>query len=198
MKTQFRWFILLAGIFITTCSRVPELPPLVVQETSPVVDAPETETPVSDSADEPEREERISLEDLDFDAVSYLSAFFPKDYTLLSKPVRAAGQRFIWFAVNYIDEDSEVSDTAVGFEVLDGEAQRHLLVKNFKFIRKDDSVLIDFSPRLYPGIYGFNFQTNGNGIGVTGFYDGGLRMDDGFFIEWDEEKGQFKLYVHQF
>jgi hypothetical protein len=171
----------------------------VVQEISPViVDAPETETPVSDSADETEKEERVSPEDLGFDVASYLSAFFPKDYTILSKPVTTAEQRFIWFAVNTIDKDLEVSDTAVGFEVLDGEARRHLLVKNFKFINKDDAVLIDFSPRLYPGIYGFNFQTYERGIGVTGFYDGGLRMDDGFFIEWDEEKGQFKLYVHQF
>jgi hypothetical protein len=111
----------------------------------------------------------------------YLREYFPdNDYVLLELSL---SNRKIYFAEHYIKEPiwedffdpdfknkimiygreqpiEEIFDTAVVFEINDGEFFRYLLIKDFKFFNEDNSISDDLSDvgafYLY-GTYGFKF-----------------------------------------
>ena len=136
-----------------------------------------------------------AVEDLGVDIKEYLKEIFPGEaYTIFERPLQA-GERRIWFAAHYIHDEPKIFNKAVGFEVVQNEIHRYLLVENFVFLHKDNTIYIDFSPQKYPGIYGFDFRLSNGGDGfitVDGYFDEGNRPADSFFIEWDEEKRQFR------
>jgi hypothetical protein len=159
----------------------------------PVIAEPPLKTPPESVTEDLE-----SLSALGFNVEEYLLTIFPKGgYTLFPKPIKA-GNHILWCAARYIKNAPKVFDKAIIFEVTGGVPHRYLLVKNFMFMNEDNSVFFDFSPRDYPGIYGFDFSLGRRDhISVDAFFDGGYRPADSFIMAWDEERKQFKDWSPQ-
>jgi hypothetical protein len=130
---------------------------------------------------------------------TYLSEYFPNSEFVILPEKLNVKHREISFAVHYINEsDPKICDIVVGFEYIDGIFHRYLLIKDFKFINKDNSVLIDFS-RGYDDIYGFDFSYSypkvagySPGLNIDTYFDEGRSIADGFLIEWNEDKKRFE------
>jgi hypothetical protein len=143
------------------------------------------------------------------DARERLLDYFPDgNYQILEKLLDVKYRKII-FAVHcikkrhfdYQDEDTLICDTIVGFEIIDGSFQRYLLIKDFRFINIDDSILIDFS-NGYAGIYGFDISYSypkavgyKPGLVIGAYFDNGNRAADSFTISWDEDNKRFEEVV---
>jgi hypothetical protein len=127
--------------------------------------------------------------------------FIENDYIILEEPLKT-GKHNIWFAIHYIKNNPEIFNFAIGYEVLDGIFHRYIMYKDFTFFNEDNSVLLEFLPEKYQGIYGFDFSYSypkvegyTPGLVVSGYFDEGKRVADDFSIEWDEDKKQFRKRV---
>jgi hypothetical protein len=130
--------------------------------------------------------------------LTHLLEYFPDGKFLLLPETLNVDLHKISFAVHYISETPKIFDVAVGFEYSEDVFHRYLLIREFKFINEDDTILLDFS-KGYEGIYGFNLLFSyPNAIGYTPglvidtYFDGGDRLADGFTIMWDENKKVFE------
>jgi hypothetical protein len=140
----------------------------------------------------------VELKDLD----NFLSQyFFDNNYILFEEPLNV-NYRNIYFAAQRIKEKPVIYDIIVGYENIDGVYHRYLLIKDFKFINEDESILKDFSIG-YERIYGFNFifsypKVEGYtpGLVIETYFDEGARPADDFTIEWDEDKKQFRSQIY--
>jgi hypothetical protein len=124
--------------------------------------------------------------------------FLDNDYTLLEEPFYV-GDHIIYFAVHYIEGaySRKMFDRAVGFEVIEGNFYRYLLIQDFQFINEDNSILTDFSEG-YAGVYGFNITYSyprvegyNPGLIISVYFDKGKRVADDFTIRWNEDNKCF-------
>ena len=133
---------------------------------------------------------------------NFLSQYFlDNNYILFEEPLNT-NYRNIYFAAHCIKEKPVIYDIIVGYENMGGVYHLYLLVKDFKFINRDESILKDFSTG-YEKIYGFNFifsypKVEGYtpGLVIETYFNEGARPADDFTIEWDEDEKKFRSRIY--
>lgn len=127
--------------------------------------------------------------------------FLDNNYILFEEPLNT-NYRNIYFAAHRIKEKPVIYDIIVGYENMEGVYHCYLLIKDFKFINGDESILKDFSTG-YERIYGFNFifsypKVEGYtpGLVIETYFDEGARPADDFTIEWDENEKKFRSRIY--
>jgi hypothetical protein len=131
--------------------------------------------------------------------------YFPDGNYQILEELLDVNYRRIIFAVHSIKnimdykyDELSICDTIVGFEIIEGSFQKYLLIKDFRFINSDNSILYDFSEK-YPGIFGFNIsysypKVDGYtpGLNIDTYFDDGERIADTFTIRWNEDNKNFE------
>jgi hypothetical protein len=127
-----------------------------------------------------------------------LFEYFQNDQFIIFDEPLDVKFRKINFAVHFFEENQEIADVIVGFELTDEGFHRYLLIKDYKFINRDNTILYNFS-RGYDGIYGFNFSYSyptvegyTPGLNIYTFFDNGKRVADSFTIQWNEDIKTFE------
>jgi len=150
--------------------------------------------------------EESSILEITENIKEHLLDYFPDgNYQILEKLLDVKYRKIIFTLhcikkrhFDYMDDDILICDTIVGFETINSSFQRYLLIKDFRFINIDDSILLDFS-KGYTGIYGFNITYSypkavgfNPGLVIDVYFDNGNKVADSFTISWNEDKKEFE------
>ena len=206
MKSHIATFFIILFIFSCTRDKGNDNDFYTENNSQQIVEAHEDVTrrineqiPVSE---ELEMTETIELKKIEIEDIKeYFTDYFKDGNFQLLEQVLDVGLRKIYFMVHYINNELSIFDTLVGFEIVDEVFQRYLLIRDFRFINIDDSVLLDFS-KGYDRIYGFNILYSypkaagyTPGLYISTYFDNGNRVADGITIMWNEDTKKFEKPV---